>query len=202
MVWKRIGAYFIDILFVMLLIEMLAQIRFLNPSFDKYLDVSNEYNEALMDSYENDKNISIMNDEKLGNLFYKIQKYSISNTVAEIVVFLLYFGVFQWWNNGQTLGKKLFKLKIVNNKEKKVNLGILLLRTIFIYSLYLELIFIILLFYLKPLTYVHVYYTIGAFSSAIMYLCLLFIILRKDYLGLHDLLFKTKVIMEKDSIQA
>ena len=70
--------------------------------------------------------------------YYYISKYSISYNIVIIVGILLYFGVFQKYCNGQTIGKKLMKIKVVdNNTNENPNIWKHLLRTIPMYYIYI-----------------------------------------------------------------
>ena len=43
--FKRIGAYAIDYIFIVLFLTMLNQIRFLNPTYDDYASTYSEYSD-------------------------------------------------------------------------------------------------------------------------------------------------------------
>ena len=73
----------------------------------------------------------------------------------------IYFGLFQGFTYGQTLGKKIMRLKIVSNDGNKVSYKQLIFRTLFLYSIinYLGIIlFAFFLSFFQPLLlFLHMY---------------------------------------------
>ncbi len=53
------------------------------------------------------------------SIMYDLEKASLPSDIVTVVIFIGYFVVFQYLNKGQTLGKKLFKIKIVEGKKKE-----------------------------------------------------------------------------------
>ena len=49
---------------------------------------------------------------------YQINKYNIAQSIIGVILYILYFGVLQYVLKGQTLGKKLFKLKVVGMEKE------------------------------------------------------------------------------------
>lgn len=122
--FKRIGAYAIDYIFIVLFLTMLNQIRFLNPTFDEYAETYSEY----MEIYEDlsvDNAIEIAKSEEYQKINYNLSKYSISISCLSIAVYLAYFVGFQKWNKNQTLGKKLFNIEVANTFNIIINVVIL-----------------------------------------------------------------------------
>lgn len=60
-------------------------------------------------------------------LNYELTKRKLPVNVATSVVFIGYYIIFAYFNKGQTLGKKLLKIKVVNDKERDLVFGIWLL---------------------------------------------------------------------------
>lgn len=195
MTFKRIIAYFIDMIFVMLLVSMLNQIRFLNPNFEQYYDANNRYMEIYTNAVE-EGNLNFMNSDEYKNVTYDLQRSSVSNSIIEIVVYIGYFVVFQIFNKGQTLGKKVIKIKVVDNKDKELKWPQLLLRTVILCGIYSQVLVLILLFILNKSTYGTVYNILTMITNVVFYVSVLMMILRKDNRSLHDIIAGTKVIQE------
>lgn len=195
MIMRRIFAYLIDLIFIILVTTMLAQIRILNPNFENYYDASSRYQEMYENAIE-ERDYTFLNSEEYKNILYEIKVSSVSNSIIEIVVYIAYFVGFQLWNKGQTLGKKLFKIKVVSKDDKPVKWFQLLVRTIIIYSVYIEIISIFLVLCFSQNTYVRILDILNIIPTIIIYGSLLMIILRKDGRGIHDVLTKTKVVDE------
>jgi len=196
---KRISAYLIDILFIVFVISLISQIRFINPSYDEYVESYSNYNE-LLEQYQK-KEIDEEEFNKLYNEnYYLVSKNGISYNIVIIVVIILYFGVFQKFNNGQTLGKKFMRIRVVDNLTND-NLGIFkyLIRILPIYFIYVGgilplIINTILLFVLNSHNYVQISTIISYIFLGISISTFVMLAVRKDGRGLHDLLTNSKVI--------
>ena len=128
--------------------------------------------------------------------YYKIDKYSIVYNISYVIVSILYFVGFNMITNGVTLGKKLVRLRIVNSKDKDNKVGYVsyLVRCIMIYQI---------IYYLFKVIFVNVlsvgeYFTVGNIiydiHTYLLFVILLFIGVRVDGRGLHDIVANTRVI--------
>lgn len=198
---KRFIAYLLDILLVYLIISLILGIRFINPNYDKYMEYLDKYNDVLDDYYDSNISPEEMIDLNKEN-FYYVNKYSISYNIIIIIVIIGYFALFQKYNNGQTIGKKIMKIKVTNvDEEKEVNVFNYILRTISTYYLYIgnviALLLNILFIYIIPKSYFMIAYTsVTYIFIGIAIISLILIISKKEKRGIHDYLAKTKVINE------
>ena len=69
-------------------------------------------------------------EDDLINIMYDINKAEIPLAIIEFGITIFYFGILSYIFNGQTLGKKIFKLRVVPINGKKLNPGLYLLREI------------------------------------------------------------------------
>ena len=194
MLLKRFCAYFLDFTFISFFITLVSQIKFLNPHYDDFYEASDKYAEVYKNIIEGN-NITEIDSQEIQNLLYKIQKYGINISIIEIVCLILYYGGFQAWNKGQTLGKKIMRLKVVdNNTNEKASFFQLTLRSIILYNVYGEIINVILLNILNQKAYIVTNSILGTITSIIFYISIVMILMRKDKRGLHDVISNTKVI--------
>ena len=191
MLIKRIGAFFIDILFISLFVGMVQGISFLNPHEDEYLEAVDKYDNLLLD-VANGK----IDYEQINNIDYDLNYYGASYNIITIISYISYFVLFQYFNKGQTLGKKLMKIKIINKDDTKVSFFKLLLREVIIFGLGANICNVILIFIISKSYYINISSIINLISNCFILLVMFLIIFRKDNLGLHDILFKTKVVRE------
>lgn len=197
---KRFSAYLLDILFIFVLLQALFSIKFLNPSYDKYIKSSEDY-AKLVENYQKDE-ISEKEFLKSGsNYYYEISKNSISYNIITISVLVLYFGVFQRFNNGQTLGKKIQKIKVVDLNNNTPNIWKFILRLLPMYFVFIGCISsitinLILLFIVKNSSFMMVSTVINYILIFVNVLSLSFMNNREDKRGIHELISKTKVINE------
>ena len=193
MIFKRVGAYAIDYLFIFLLLTMLSQIRFLNPTYDLYMENYDKYLE-IMDNINDDNILDVVNDSEYQEVNYNLSKYSVSVSIISIILFLAYFVGFQKWNKNQTLGKKLFNISVKNKKDDgNLSWGQMFLRTIILYNILFEIFLIISLYIFNASSYMIISNIITILAAIVFYVNVFFIIFRKDNAGIHDLIAKTKV---------
>ena len=193
MIFKRVGAYAIDYLFIFLLLTMLSQIRFLNPTYDLYMENYDKYLE-IMDNINDDNILDVVNDSEYQEVNYNLSKYSVSVSIISIILFLAYFVGFQKWNKNQTLGKKLFNISVKSKKDDgNPSWGQMFLRTIILYNILFEIFLIISLYIFNASEYMLVSNIITILAAIVFYANVFFIIFRKDNAGIHDLIAKTKV---------
>ena len=199
---KRISAYLIDILVVFVLISLISEIRFINPTYDKYIETYGKYNQILED-YSN-KKIDINEYNKLYNeVYYEVSKYGVSYNIIIIVVMILYFGLFQYCTKGQTIGKKLMRIRVVNNSDNgKVSFIKYILRIIPVYYLYIGsllplIINSILIYVLNYNNYLNVTLIVSYIFLGMAIGSFIVLNIKKDKRGLHDLIANTKVIYEE-----
>ena len=97
-------------------------------------------------------------DEYQG-LLYDYQKENILITGVSLALTIAYYAVFQYMNKGQTLGKKIMRIKVVDQKtEKPISILKGLLRSLFIYNILSGVICIPLLYLLKENIYFIIYF--------------------------------------------
>ena len=181
LIFKRIGAYAIDYLFIFLLLTMLSQIRFLNPTYDLYIENYDKYLE-IMDNINDDNILDVVNDSEYQEVNYNLSKYSVSVSIISIVLYLTYFVGFQKWNKNQTLGKKLFNISVKNKKDdSSPSWGQMFLRTIILYNILFEIFLIISLYIFNASEYMVVSNIITILAAIVFYANVFFIIFRKDF---------------------
>lgn len=241
-VMRRVCAYTIDTIIVMLLSVIISNIPFLQKNLDKYQNKYSEYEEKytelrdfynLLESSYEDNEISeeeyteLIKEEKYQKIItesYKDQKISqgeykkitnqisednstlannynyilgkiaISDSIITLLCTLLYFGIIQYILKGQTIGKKLLKLKVVSASDKKINLLNYILRSLIVNNILLNTITIIFLAYASKTIYLKSYSIINILINIIEAVIIFLVLTRDDQRGLHDLLFNTKVI--------
>jgi len=195
---KRISAYLIDILFIFIVIGLISEIKFINPYYDKYIESYETYNEILED-YTNEE----ITEKEFTNLYnenyYLVSKYSVSYNIVIVLAILLYFGVFQKFNKGQTIGKKIMRIRVVSNIDNEdVSLLRYLIRTLPMYYIYIGgliplAINTILVFILNDNNFMNITMVVSYLFLFVAILSFVFICIRKDERGLQDIIAKTKV---------
>lgn len=133
--------------------------------------------------------------------YYKLNKSYKVNNIIYIALILLYFVGVNLLTNGQTLGKKVMKLKIVNNSDEytKVSTFNYFLRALVLYN---PLYYLMVLLGVELMSANSFYNWMIVWSNIQNYLqivIMIMILARVDNRGLHELLSKTKVIEIDDN---
>ena len=193
MVLKRVIAYFIDIMLVVLAASMLASISYLNPQLKSYGRVYDEYLKVYEEHKTNkDKNTEAEEEKynsKMAELNYELDKNNIYGTVISIVLIISYFAIFQKYNGGQTLGKKIMKIRVENN----LSLPKYLLRTIILNNTWINALRAILVATVSKKTYISASEVLTIAALLVESAIIVMVVTRDDNRGLHDLIVGSKV---------
>lgn len=130
---------------------------------------------------------------------YILNKKGISNPIINLILTILYFGVLQYFLKGQTIGKKIFKLKVVSTNNKKLNVLTYILRTLIVNDVLLNTITILFLAFSSKGVYTKASDILSTLISVVEMAIIFLVLTREDERGLHDLLFNTKVISTKEN---
>lgn len=180
--------------------------------YDKLVKGANkDYIELLDEHYKDDELTktgysSLVKDldrdfqKKYKNYYYNISKYSTIYNIIYIVVLLLYFVLGNIWFSGQTLGKKLLKLKIVSNDDssKKVTWVNFLIRALVLYNPIYYLVILISPYLFNVNSFYSWALVFGNIKNYLEIIIMVMIVVRLDNRGLHELLSNTKVIYLDD----
>ena len=195
-VLKRVMAYIIDVLIFSIVLTPIINWSVINPYIDEYTENYSEYTELIEQA--NAGEIDTETDEykdKIVDLNYNINKYKVISSSISVVGFILYFAVLQWALKGQTIGKKIMKIRVVANKEdKKLNVGNYILRSLILNNIIFSIILIIGVYIFKAPGYYTLSMVVSYLQLLVMSLIMLMVVLRKDFRGLHDFVAGTKVI--------
>ncbi|MEG1506074.1 MAG: RDD family protein [Bacilli bacterium] len=193
--FKRIVAYFLDVCFVFFLSTAINQINFINRDMDNYQKTYDEY-EEIIGKTSMDELVDFSKSDEYNELAFKIDLYSKSNLVIIFVVYLLYFGVFQKFNKGKTIGKNIMKIKVVDENGENPSLFTFLLRTFILFGLYSNVLYLIFINTMNANDYMMYKGIVSSLVVIVFYTSALLILFKKDGKGIHEYLTKTKVIEE------
>ena len=197
---QRAIAYFIDVIIVTIISSLcLLVVSAIKPQDDKYQKASEEfltkYEEILQKP--DAKEMTKFFDEQKDNM-YLIERSGVIGTVFDIIILAGYFGAFQFFNGGQTLGKKVAKIKVVGNDNKKdYNYGSSLLRTSLNYGLFSKVLLIILVLVLNANNYMIPVFAVQSLAMLFNLILIIMVAFRKDGRSLSDMICNTKVISSK-----
>ena len=218
---KRIIAYMLDMFLVTAIVFALTNIKQINFQLTKHNKASKEYSE-IVKKYEKEeakfnKVKKKYDKDKIKKSEYKkaekklesykkeyaenIKKYnyeltmnSVFPTVMSMCVVILYFGILQYFMNGQTLGKKLMKIRVVKNKEGKLNIVNFILRCIILNGIIANLLIVLFVYIFNANDFYNASYIVSNAQSIVEFIILIMIFMTKDNRGLHDFIASTRVV--------
>ena len=158
-------------------------------------EISNETKNELKDK------INVYYKQYSANYYYNNNKYNLIPNIIGIIIAILYFGVFEFIMNGQTIGKKLFRLKTLDNDKpkKKIPVWKYLVKSLIVGQVIFNLaslICLIVAYFTKNVlffgTATNIIYDVQyAFNIALV----LIILFRRDERSLHDILLNIRVAL-------
>lgn len=185
---KRIIAFIIDLCLVLVIADLCCK---LDPYREKYSSLNKELLEVTKELNTGSSSYDL---DYYKELNYETYRYGAVSSGITIVTLVMYFGVLQYFMKGQTPGKKLMKLKVVSNSDKKLNIGNLLLRVFILNNIWLMLINIVCVFAFNSTVFYGLGSIIGLLSNTMYMINLIMVMFRNDNRGLHDMLAGTKVV--------
>ena len=189
--FERLGAYLIDMLVVSFIFSIICLGLGNNTSSTEKL--MQELNEKLVNSEITMEEYY----EEYSQVLYDYQKENVLQSGISVALTIAYYVVFQYMNKGQTIGKKLLKIKVVD-KDTKKPISILkgLLRSFIVLSILSGTLFIILIYILNSKYYITSYATIIMLEAIFTLTTTMLVLYRKDSRGLHDMMANTIVLKE------
>lgn len=188
--FKRVSAYVID--YIIIMIALLG----ITASMSIGSDITDDINE-LTNEYRNGEITIEEYTEKVLPLNYELTKRKLPANIATVVVFIGYYVIFAYFNKGQTLGKKICKIKVVNIDGNKPSIWNILIRSLFIYGIITSLYSVISINFLNMKDFNYSVSVVSVVESMILIICTLMMLYKKDGRGLHDIIAKTNVIGEE-----
>ena len=187
---KRLGAFLIDSFILSFIITLISM------GFNKSTNGINKEINELLEQYQNGEVTIEEYADKFISLNYELQKSSLSSNVLNITFYVGYFMIFGYLNKGKTIGKKIFKIKVVNSSCDNPSIWNMVVRSLFIYGLFTLLFSVIFVNVLNDTVFTTGYLIITYTDSIIMIICLFMVLYKKDGRGLHDIIARTNVIEE------
>lgn len=188
--WKRFGAYLIDMVIASILLMLIFNMFPDNPRLVTL-------NQDLNNAYENVLKDEITFNEYLAEftlINHAVDKERVIHNVINVIIIIAYFTIIPYFFMGQTVGKKIMGLRIVRNDGELLSINDLVIRSFVVYGLSYMLISLMLVYLLTANVYFIVVTILGFIQVVILLLTSLMIGIKKNKLGLQDILSKTKVI--------
>lgn len=187
---KRFGAFVIDTFILSIVFSLISM------GFSTDTRSINEKLTNTLEQFENEEITIEDYSNKVNELNYELQKKTVIPNILNVVLYIGYFIVFGYLNKGQTLGKKICKIKIINNNDDKLSIWNMIVRSLFIYGIFTLLFSVIFVNILNKEIFSYGTVIVTYIETIFMIVVFFMLLYRKDGRGLHDMMAKTKVIEE------
>lgn len=188
---QRLFAYLIDLVIISVLAAIIS-LPFMNAKEltsleDKLFGVFSDFYSEKIESNEY--------EAELNNVSYEISRVSGPLSIATIFLSLLYFVVYQLHSKGQTIGKRVMKIRVVSD-EGDLNINQLIFRSFIANSILLKMLDLSLLIFAARSVYFTSIGYIQMIQSTITLISIFMVMYSKSGLAVHDRLVHTKVIRD------
>lgn len=188
---QRVLAFLIDLVFLSIISFF---ITFFVPVSDTASKLYEEQNRVLEGYVEGTVSMEEYVNQMI-DLGYDIAKHTVIVTIVTIVISLLYYVVYPCYNNGQTFGKKLMKIKIKKTNDTELSMNDLLVRSMINNSIFVNIVNLILVLFLSKELYLNTSSLLSTIQYLVLIISLIMIAFTKNAQGLHDKVCKTEVVV-------
>lgn len=188
---QRVLAFLIDLFILSIITSLITMFIPINDTATKLYEEQNRVLEGYVDgSVSMEEYVNQMVD-----LGYDISRQTVIVSIVTIVISLLYYVVYPCYNNGQTLGKKLMKIKIKKTNDTELSMNDLLIRSMINNSILVNIINVILVLFLSKNLYLSTSSLVSFIQYLVLIISLIMIAFTKNAQGLHDKVCKTEVVV-------
>lgn len=188
---QRVLAFLIDLVLLSMITSLITMFIPMNDTATKLYE---EQNRVLEDYVAGNVPMEEYVNQMI-DLGYDISKQTVIISIVGVVISLLYYVVYPCYNNGQTFGKKLMKIKIKKTNDKELSMNDLLIRSMINNSILVNIITIALVLFLSKDLYLSMSSLLSSVQYLVLIISLIMIAFTKNAQGLHDKIAKTEVVV-------
>ena len=187
---QRIFAFLIDLVLLSMITSLITIFVPVNDTITKLYAEQDRVLEGYVDgSVSMEEYVNQMID-----LGYDISRQTVIISIVAVVISLLYYVVYPCYNNGQTFGKKLMKIRIKKTNDKELSMNDLLIRSMINNSILVDIVTIALVLFLSKDLYLSTSSLLSSIQYLVLIISLIMIAFTKNAQGLHDKVAKTEVV--------
>ena len=187
---QRLLAYLVDAILVMIIASCFAQVTVDIKKSENLIDRS----QKLMEKYSQEDFDVEEAIEEYKAINYENDKLNYVNNIITLVISATYYIGFCYFNKGQTVGKKLMKIRI-KSKSGELKASQIVVRALILNNMLILIVLLLCINFLDK----NSYYVLKNVFTGINYAFL--ILYRKDKLALQDVITNTMVVKESKCIE-
>lgn len=188
---QRFVAFMIDLILVSFITSLVTAIIPTNSSIDKLYDQQVK----IVENYTAGKITMQEYVNQLVDINYDIAKQTGIITLVSIAISLLYYVLYVYKNDGQSIGKKMMKIKIQKkDKDKELTMNDLLFRTMILQGTLVSIVSFCTILFLDKDTYLATNSLLNLIQYSILIISFFLVAFTKERQGLHDMVAKTEVV--------
>lgn len=188
---KRMSAYLIDIIIMLIILGFISILY--KPD---NIALNNNLNLLTVEYASGEINFSSYMAQS-STIYKEIDLNNLIINVINAIYIIGYFIILPYFNNGQTIGKKMMSINVRAISNGKLTIEKLFIRNLIINGLF-YLIAVIVCSIIIPANYYFITVTtMGIIQIGLILTSMFMVIYRKDKKGLHDLLARTWVASAK-----
>ena len=188
---QRFVAFMIDLILVSFITSLVTAIIPTNSSIDKLYDQQVK----IVENYTAGKITMQEYVNQLVDINYDIAKQTGIITLVSIAISLLYYVLYVYKNDGQSIGKKMMKIRIQKkDKDKELTMNDLLFRTMILQGTLVSIIGFCTILFLDKDNYLATNSLLNLIQYSILIISFFLIAFTKERQGLHDMVAKTEVV--------
>lgn len=189
----RAIAFIIDAVLVLFISSLCFR---LFPQYTNYIKLNQQLEESYQ-NYLNHENTVQEYIAQVNDLSYDIAYQKVPYMIIYIGLTIFYYVIFQEKMQGQTIGKRLLRVRVVSaEKESVITTNQYLIRAMINQTLFLNLVDLGMVLFMSKHVYGYINIFLVITQFIIMITCLIMVLYRKDARGLHDIAANTKVVMD------
>lgn len=187
---QRFGAFILDILIISSIASLISYPFLDSKSINKLNDNTSE----IIEKYSSGEiDVDTYFDEVKG-ISYQMAKQEGVVSLVTLFLSILYFVVYQYYNSGQTIGKKILKIKVVSNDDKDLTMNSFIFRSLIINSILIDMISFAIVIFGSETVYFYGFALCSFIKYILLLICAFMVMWSKSGQGLHDKLAHTNVV--------
>ena len=186
---QRLFAFFIDAIIVSFIVSLITIPFVDNDKVNKINEKVYELSQSIMEDKISIKEYSY----QYIDLTYDLAKSNGLVTLISVTVGIFYYVVFQIYNNGQTIGKKILKIRI-KSEDGDLNMNQMIFRALISNSILVDLLSFVFVIFANKYVY---FYCVGLFTLihyTITLISIFMVMYSKSGSAIHDKLMHTRVV--------